>query len=176
MEPHIQYAKTADGVSIAFCTLGQGAPAVQMPLRPWSHIQAQWRLPVYREVPKSRARDRLLVRYDGRGTGVSDRNVTEFSLEADLLDMEAVVDRLNLETFVLTAASLSSPIAIAYAARHPQRVSRLVLPAAYARAASFLSGAMRSLRDTSWELYTETIAHYVFGLGAEDATPLAARS
>ena len=48
MEPRIQYAQTKDGVSIAFCTLGQGAPAVQMPVRPWSHIQAQWRLPVYR--------------------------------------------------------------------------------------------------------------------------------
>jgi len=97
MEPRIQYAKTADGVSIAFWTLGEGTSAVWMSNLPLSHIQLEWQNPDQRRWYERLAEKRKLVRYDGRGTGLSDREVTDFSLDAQMLDLEAVVDRLGLD-------------------------------------------------------------------------------
>ena len=79
---------------------------------------------------------RRLVRYDGRGTGLSQREVSDYSLDAWVLDLEAVVDRLGLERFALYGPSGSGPVAIAYAARHPERVQHLILWAAWARSSS----------------------------------------
>src|SRR3972149_7037605 len=103
MEPRIQYAKTKDGVSIAFWTLGEGMPLVQMQMPPWSHIQAEWQWPGFRAYYERLMGDRRLVRYDSRGSGLSDRDVTDYSLAAHLLDLEAVVARLGLERFALMA-------------------------------------------------------------------------
>jgi len=134
MEPRIQYAKTADGVSIAFWTLGEGMPLVIMPPSVLaSHVQLEWQWPEWRRWYEGLARRRKVVRYDGRGGGLSDRDVADFSLEARVLDLEAVVDRLGLERFVLLAAGTVGPTAIAYAVRHPPRVSHLLLWCAYAR-------------------------------------------
>ena len=80
------------------------------------------------------AQKRMVVRYDGRGSGLSDRDVTDYSLEAHLLDLDAVVERLGLERFALFPAGVPGPVAIAYAVRHPERVSHLVLWCTYARA------------------------------------------
>jgi len=82
MEPCIQYAKTADGVSIAFWTLGEGMPLVHMPVFPFSQIQLEWQNPEYRSWYERLAKERKLVRYDARGTGLSDRDVTDYSLDA----------------------------------------------------------------------------------------------
>src|SRR3989304_2691454 len=107
MEPHIQYAKTTDGVNIAYYTVGEGEPLVQMPATPWSHIQLAWDMPHWRaELDRLREVTRV-VRYDSRGSGLSDRNIREFSLEALLLDLEAVVDRLQLQRFALWAVQHS---------------------------------------------------------------------
>jgi class 3 adenylate cyclase len=110
---------------------------------------------------------RNLVRYDSRGCGLSDRDVTDYSLDAHLLDLEAVVDRLGLERFALFAPVNAGPPAIAYAARHPQRVSHLLLWAAYARASDYYGSpqlkAFRKLRDEDWETYTETVGHASVG-------------
>src|SRR5574341_805418 len=70
MEPRIQYAKTADGVSLAFWTLGEGMPFVQMPLLGASHIELEWRMPEWRLWYERLAEKRKLVRYDGRGFGL----------------------------------------------------------------------------------------------------------
>ncbi|KPK45909.1 MAG: hypothetical protein AMJ77_06660 [Dehalococcoidia bacterium SM23_28_2] len=96
MEPRIQYARTTDGVSIAFWTLGEGAPFVEMPTIPVSHIQMEWQFPEWRRWYETLARSRMVVRYDCRGVGLSDRDVSDFSLDAYALDLEAVVDRLRL--------------------------------------------------------------------------------
>jgi len=162
MEPRIQYARAADGVSIAFWTLGEGLPAVQMPNLPWSHIQLEWQIPGWCRWYERLAEKRKLVRYDGRGLGLSDRNVADCSLDAQVLDLEAVVDRLGLEKFAVLSPIYSGPIAIAYAARHPEAVSRLVLWCSWARAPSELQ-AFRSLRDEDWELFTEAVAHATLG-------------
>ncbi|GAG19645.1 unnamed protein product, partial [marine sediment metagenome] len=150
MEPQIQYAKTKDGVSIAFWTLGEGMPVVFTPMIPWSHIQREWQWPGYRAFYERLMQGRNLVRYDSRGSGLSDRDVTDFSLEAHLLDLEAVVDRLGLKRFALFASMTAGPAAIAYAARHPQRLSHLLLWASYARASDYYdlpqAKAFRKLR------------------------------
>ncbi|GAG06288.1 unnamed protein product, partial [marine sediment metagenome] len=179
MEPRIQYAKTKDGVSIAFWTLGEGMPLVVAPMIPWSHIQREWQWPGYRAFYERLMRGRKLVRYDSRGSGLSDRDVTDFSLEAHLLDLDAVVDRLGLERFALFATISGGPVALAYAARHPQRLSHLLLWAAYARASDYFglpqTKAMRKLRDEDWETYTETLGHASTGWSEpEEARRMAA--
>ena len=166
MEPRIQYAQTADGVSIAFWTLGEGVPFVEMPTIPVSHIQMEWQFPEWRRWYESLARTRMMVRYDCRGAGLSDRDVSDFSLDAYALDLEAVVDRLGLESFVLLSPIHSGPVAIAYAARHPERVSYLVLWHSWAvthDAASPQLRALAQLRDTDWHVYSEAVAHTLLG-------------
>jgi len=167
VEPRIQYAKTTDGVSIAYWTMGEGMPLVFAPTPPFSHVQREWQWSDYRAFYEALSRGRKLVRYDGRGSGVSDREVTDFSLEAHVLDLEAVVNRLGFERFALLAGAMASPAAIAYAALNPQRVSHLLLWAAYARASDFYSlprmKVISKLRDEDWETYTETVGHLVTG-------------
>jgi len=161
MEPRIQYAKTADGVSIAFWTLGQGVPFVYMPTPPWSHIQLEWQDPGFRRWYERLAEKRKLVRYDGRGSGLSDRNVADYSVEAHMLDLEAVVERLGVQRPVLTSPINAAPVAIAYAARHPEAVSHLVLWCPWAWGAR--AQAFQALREGDWELYTEALAHVTLG-------------
>jgi class 3 adenylate cyclase len=174
MEPRIQYAKTADGVSIAFWTLGQGQPLVQMPSLPWSHIQLEWQDPGWRRWYEGLAEKGKLVRYDGRGSGLSDRNVANYSLDAHMLDLQAVVERLGVQRFALLGTSTAGPVAIAYAARHPEAVSHLVLWCAWARPPTELQ-AFRVLADQGWGLFREALAHAMFGWSAgEEARRYAA--
>jgi len=133
MEPRIQYAQTADGVSIAFWTLGEGMPYVSMPVLPLTHVGLEWQWPELRRAYERLSEKRMVVRYDGRGSGLSERDVTDFSLDAHVLDLEAVVDHLGLESFALIAHGSPGPVAIAYAARHPERVSRLVFYGSFHR-------------------------------------------
>jgi pimeloyl-ACP methyl ester carboxylesterase len=83
MEPRIQYAKTADGVSIAFYTLGDGMPFVYLPDIPDTHIQMEWQIPMSRRWNERLAEKRMLVRYDARGWGLSqgDVDVADYSLD-----------------------------------------------------------------------------------------------
>ena len=166
MEPRIQYAKTADGVSIAFWTLGEGMPLVHLPVV-FSHVQMEWQIPECRRWYERLAEKRKLVRYDPRGFGLSDRDITELSLDAWLLALEAVVDRLGLERFALLGPQVAGPAAIAYAARHPGRVSHLILWGAYARASEWSETAViqahRALMDKDWTFYSEAAAHSSLG-------------
>ena len=173
MEPRIQYAQTADGVSIAFWTLGEGAPLVVMPTIPFSHIQLEWQIPEYRHWYELLAEGRRLIRYDGRGAGLSDRDVSGFSLDAFVMDLEAVVERLGLDNFALFAAIHSGPVGITYAARRPEWVSRLLLWCTYSRGSEWLQQpqgqSLRSLVDKDWVFYTETVAHAMLGWSAGEA-------
>jgi class 3 adenylate cyclase len=167
VEPRIQYAQTADGVSIAFWTLGEGTPLVYMYLGGFSHIQLEWEIPAFRRAYERIAQKRRLVRYDSRGCGLSDHDVTDYSLEAHLLDLEAIVDRLGLERFALAPVGVPGPVAIAYAVRHPERVSHLVLWCTYARASHFFASpqieGLVALAAADWKLTTETAARAVLG-------------
>ncbi len=167
MEPRIQYAQTKDGVNIAFSTLGEGMPFVHMP-HPCSHLQLDWEIPELRSWSERLAKKWQIVRYDTTGTGLSDR-VIDLSLDAGVRDLEAVVDRLGLERFAIFAPLLSGPEGIAYVVRHPERVSHLILWNSYPRTTDLTGGqveALLRLADADWELFTETMAHVVFGWSA----------
>ncbi len=167
MEPRIQYAQTADGVNIALWALGKDTPLVLMFPLPFSHIQLEWQMPELRVWYELLATMRTLVRYDFRGSGLSDRDVTDFSLDAHVSDLEAVVDRLDLGRFALLGFYHSGPVAIAYAARHPERVSHLILWCSWARGsdvpASTQVQATRAFIRLNWETYTETTAGVFLG-------------
>ena len=127
--PRIQFATASDGVRIAYAVAGEGPPLVCTP--GWvSHLEHEWDGP-QGEFNERLARTHQLILYDGRGTGLSDRNVDDFSLNARLRDLEAVVEHLKLERVTLFAWSQSTPIAMVYAAEHPERVSNLILFAAF---------------------------------------------
>jgi len=173
MEPRIQYTKTTDGVSIAYWTMGEGQAFVEMPALPFSHLQLELQVPLWRAWDERLAERRAHVRYDPRGTGMSDRNVADISFEGLLLDLEAVVDRLGLETFALFGHHLTGAVAIAYAARHPDRVSHLILWCSYARGASIMATpqvkAIGALMEQDWETYIETMTHTVVGWSEDGA-------
>ena len=170
MEQRIQYATTSDGVNIAYSVTGEGDPLVYLPWFPLSHLQAEWQLPELRHWHERLAEGRMLVRFDGRGTGLSGQDVTEFTVDARLLDLEAVVDRLKLEKFALYATLHTGPVAIAYAVRNPDRVSHLVLWCTYALASDWYGSqvvqAVLALADVDWQTFTETgIGTFAAGWG-----------
>ena len=112
------------------------------------------------------AEKRKLIRYDVRGAGLSDGDIGA-ARDTLLLDIDAVVDRLRVERFALMGAANLGPVAIAYAARHPERVSHLILWAAYARPSDWSQSstvrAVRALMDKDWTFYTEAAAHALLG-------------
>ena len=131
-EQEIRFCTASDGVRIAYATIGEGPPLVKA--ANWlSHLEFDWRSPVWRHWLDELSRDHLFVRYDERGCGLSDRSVEDFSFEAWVRDLESVVDDLALERFTLLGISQGGPVAIAYAALHPERVSRLILYGTYAQ-------------------------------------------
>ena len=167
MDPPIQYAQASDGVSIAYWAIGDGTPFVHMPWFRMSHVQLEWQIPEIKRWYEALAGRTRLVRYDGRGIGLSQRRVSDYSLDALVRDVEAVVDRLELPQFALFGLVHTGPVAIAYAARHPERVSKLVLWCTYARSSDYSQSseiqATRDVMDKNWEMYTNTLAHVRLG-------------
>jgi class 3 adenylate cyclase/pimeloyl-ACP methyl ester carboxylesterase len=167
MDPRIQYARTSDGVNIAYWSLGEGLPFVHMPWFRMSHVQLEWDIPEIRRWYEALAGRTQLVRYDARGIGLSQRDVSDHSVDALVSDVEAVVDRLGLDRFALFGLVHTGPVAITYAARHPERVSKLILWCTYARSADYSQSseiqATRDVIDKNWELYTNTLAHVRLG-------------
>ncbi|MCH7698368.1 MAG: alpha/beta fold hydrolase [Chloroflexi bacterium] len=166
MDPRIQYAKTEDGVNIAYWTMGEGEPLVHVPL-PFSHIQLELQIPEMRRWYEGLAREHTLVRYDHRGFGLSDRTTVDLSLPTQVGDLEALIEKLGFETFALFGPVVMGPIAIEYAARHPEKVSHLLLWCSWASYSDYLRSprnrALVALRDQDWETYTEAVAHTMLG-------------
>jgi pimeloyl-ACP methyl ester carboxylesterase/DNA-binding CsgD family transcriptional regulator len=135
MPPSIRYASTDDGVQIAFATLGEGAPVLCLPPFPFSHVEAGWDLDGQRRWYEGLARGTHIALFDARGTGLSDRERAEFTLDAMTRDLEAVAGRLGWEQFALCGLFNGAPVAIAYAARHPEAVTDLILWGGYAKGA-----------------------------------------
>ncbi len=96
MEPRIQYAKTSDGVNIAFTTYGEGSAIVWSSQPVTSHVQREWEIPIVRAAISAIAATGMVIRFDPRGAGRSDRDVDDVSLEARVRDLEAVVKHLQL--------------------------------------------------------------------------------
>ncbi|MEP6818356.1 MAG: alpha/beta fold hydrolase [bacterium] len=132
MEQEIRFCTTADGVRIAYATVGHGPPLVKA--ANWlNHLEFDWQSPIWRHLFEEFARYHLVVRYDERGNGLSDWNVENLSFEAFVQDMEAVVDAVGVSRFPILGISQGGPVAIAYAVRHPEKVSHLILYGTYAR-------------------------------------------
>ncbi len=128
----IRFCTAFDGVRLAYATAGKGPPLVRA--AHWmTHLERDWESPVWRPWLDGLARDNTLVRYDQRGCGLSDRDVRDISFDAWLADLESVVAAAGLARFALLGASQSASVAIAYAAKHPQRVSHLIVYGGFAR-------------------------------------------
>lgn len=128
----IAFCRAVDGVSIAFARSGDGAPLIKA--ANWlSHLEFDWESPVWRHWIRELSRDHMLIRYDERGCGLSDRNVEDLSFSAWVRDLEAVVDASGAARFPLLGISQGAAVAINYAVRHPKRVSHLILYGAYSR-------------------------------------------
>ena len=130
LRQEIRFCRTPDGTQLAYATVGSGPPFVRA--AHWiTHLDYDWQSPVWRHWLVDLARKRTFVRYDERGCGLSDHDVSEFSLDAYVQDLETVVDDLGLDRFPLLGVSQGGAVAVTYAARHPERVSKLVLCGAY---------------------------------------------
>jgi len=127
----VTFCKTKDGVNIAIASVGEGPVLVRATSLP-SHVEYDWESPITGPLLQRLANGRRLVRYDGRGNGLSDRNVSDISLATYLDDLDAVVDLLKLERFAMFGMSGGAATAVAYSVRHPHRVSKLVLFGGYA--------------------------------------------
>jgi pimeloyl-ACP methyl ester carboxylesterase/DNA-binding winged helix-turn-helix (wHTH) protein len=127
----IQFCTSPDGVNIAYATSGLGPPLVK-PANWMTHLEYDWESPVWRHWLRELSRERMLVRYDERGCGLSDHDVDDLSFEAWVRDLETVVDVMGLERFPLLGISQGCAVSIAYAVRHPERVTQLVLYGGFA--------------------------------------------
>jgi pimeloyl-ACP methyl ester carboxylesterase/DNA-binding CsgD family transcriptional regulator len=142
----VRLLTAADGVRIAFARTGTGPPLVRA--AHWlSHLEFDSESPIWRDFLAELASDRTLVRYDERGTGLSDRDVVDLSFEAMVGDLEAVVDELGLERFALLGMSQGAAISIAYAVRHPERVAAIVICGGYARGHAHRGRTIEQQRD-----------------------------
>jgi pimeloyl-ACP methyl ester carboxylesterase len=159
----LRFCTVVDGTRIAIASIGAGPPLLRA--AHWlSHVEHDLHSPVWRPWLAELARDHHYIRYDQRGCGLSDSAVADFSLDAWVGDLEAVVDSLGLRRFPLIGMSQGGAVAIAYAVRHPDKVSHLVLPGAYAR------GALQRATSDAERLEAETLVNLIrLGWGRDNA-------
>jgi len=178
--PMIRYATTTDGVSVAWQSVGSGPALVWMPSL--GNLVAQWRIPFLRRAYEALAGSLQLVLYDGRGTGSSSRQVDpdDLGVDAQLRDLDAVVAAAGLEHYAVLGYYHSVPAALAHAAAHPDRVTRMVLFGGSARTRDVMSPsqtqALLSLVEQDWDLFAESAAHAWLGWQAGEAGRLLAES
>jgi pimeloyl-ACP methyl ester carboxylesterase len=128
----IHFCTSADGVRIAYAEVGRGAPLVRT--GHWlTHLEYDWHSPVWSPFLHALAADHRLIRYDARGNGLSDWEVAQFTFEAFVDDLESVIDATGLDRFALLGVSQGAAVSVAYAVRHPERVSHLILYGGFSR-------------------------------------------
>jgi pimeloyl-ACP methyl ester carboxylesterase len=136
VKQHVRFCSAMDGVRLAYAVHGTGPPLVRVAT--WlSHLELDWESTVWRHWLKGLGERHTVVRYDERGCGLSDTEIGDPSVDLWVGDLETVVDAVGLERFALLGISQGAAIAVAYAARHPGRVSDLVLYGGYARGRRF---------------------------------------
>ncbi|MCR9136886.1 MAG: alpha/beta hydrolase [Alphaproteobacteria bacterium] len=139
----IRFARSVDGTNIAYAVSGNG-PRVMRAGHFLTHLEMDWTSMIWRPYLDELGHTHTLVRYDQRGTGLSDHTLLNTDLESHVADLEAVADAAGLERFPLFALSQGVPIAIEFAVRNPQRVSCLVLYGGYALGRSLRDGGQSS--------------------------------
>src|ERR1700716_3756075 len=130
-EQEIHFCQAKDGVQLAYARIGPGLPLVKT--GHWmTHLEFDFESPVWRHLYRELSRDHAFYRYDARGNGLSDRDIPDVTFENFVDDLEAVVDAAGIERFPLLGISQGCAVSIAYAVRHPERVSHLILLGGYA--------------------------------------------
>ena len=168
-QPDIRYCVTADGVRLAYYVIGEGPALVRASGFP-SHLSEMWAIPGAGDSARRLAQEHLVVSYDPRGMGLSQR-VLDFSLETRIEDLRAIARHLQLDQFALHGGGHASPLAMAYAARFPAEVTHLVLSAPYADGPQLYESspafaayaALESVTVDQWEFVTNTIANRMAG-------------
>ena len=146
LKQEIKYCRAPDGVRLAYASTGSGPPLVKA--ANWmNHLEHDWESPIWRHVLRGLSKDHTLVRYDARGNGMSDWDVDELSTDAWVSDLETVVDAAGVERFPLLGISQGCAISVAYAVRHPERVSHLVLYGGFALGGKKRSPSEKEKRD-----------------------------
>lgn len=176
----VRLCTSPDGTHIAYATLGQGPPLVKT--ANWmSHLEYDWKCPLWRHLARDLSRDFRLVRYDQRGNGLSDREVEDFSLDACVADLKTVVDEVGLERFPLLGISQGCRVSVAFALAYPERVTHLVLYGGGARGwkrrragARATRGGLQPLIREGWGRDTPAFRQvfttlFMPGAGAEQA-------
>jgi pimeloyl-ACP methyl ester carboxylesterase/DNA-binding CsgD family transcriptional regulator len=159
MNQQVRFCTSSDGVRLAYALSGSGPRLVRAP-HWFTHLEHDWNNPAMMPWSAGLSRGYSLLRFDQRGTGLSDRDVSIPSWECHVNDLECVVDAAQFERFALIGLSQGAAFAIAYAARHPERVSHLVLCGGYARG--------RVVRGTP-SAETETLQQLIeLGWGRDD--------
>jgi pimeloyl-ACP methyl ester carboxylesterase len=173
MEREVRYCRTSDGVRIAYCVEGEGPPLLF--LHAVHSFSLSHLVPTIDRALGRFAAGRQLIRYDMRGTGLSQLEVDGFSPESDLLDMEAIVRAAGLERLAIIGVALGGPRSIHYAARYPDQVDRLVLYGTFSRVTdAFAPGILQAfaqLTRTNWEV----ASHAVLAAGLRSLDEQAAR-
>ena len=143
----VRFCRSADGVRIAYAVHGSGPPLLISTC--WlSHLQFDWDSPVWRHFLADIGRFATVIRFDERGYGLSDWDVTDFSLEMRLADLEAVAEDAGYPRFALMAMAQGGPVGIRYATAHPDRVTRLLFYNSYADAARGITPEEIEIEDT----------------------------
>jgi class 3 adenylate cyclase/pimeloyl-ACP methyl ester carboxylesterase len=131
LKQEIRFCTAPDGIQLAYSMIGQGPPV--MKTGNWmTHLEFDLESPIWRHLYRELAKGHTLIRYDARGNGLSDRTVDEISFDAFVGDLEAVADAAKLTRFALLGISQGCAVSIAYAVRHPERVSHLILYGGFA--------------------------------------------
>jgi pimeloyl-ACP methyl ester carboxylesterase/DNA-binding winged helix-turn-helix (wHTH) protein len=174
----IRYCTTSDGVRLAYASIGSGPPLVKA--SNWlTHLDFEWGSPIWRHWWSALSVHHRVIRYDERGNGMSQRDVRDVSFDTWVRDLETVVDAAGLDRFSLLGISRGGPIAIAYAVKHPERVTHLVLYGAFAAGPSHVAPpgerearhALISLTRLGWGLNNPAFCKLFTAQFIPEATP-----
>jgi class 3 adenylate cyclase/pimeloyl-ACP methyl ester carboxylesterase len=156
----IKYCRAFDGVRLAYAISGSG-PILVKSANWMNHLEYDWESPIWRHVFRRLSREHTLIRYDARGNGMSDWDVDELSIDAWVSDLETVVDAAGVQRFPLLGISQGAAVSVAYAVRHPERVSHLVLYGGFA-----LGGKKRAPAEKEKRIAMTTLMR--LGWGADN--------
>ena len=161
MEQEIRFCTSADGTRLAYATVGSGTPIVYV--APWlSHLEHDWNDPDKRTHFEALARHHTLVRYDKQGCGLSDRNRTDLSLDGEVRILESLIEHIGIKRLALLGISQAGPVAVAYAVKHTQHVSHVILYGSYARGADIATdefkASLLSMIRAHWGVGSRTLA------------------
>lgn len=179
----VRFCQAPDGASLAYSVVGDGPPLVRA--AHWlNHLEHEWESPIWRHWLDILVSHHRLLRYDERGSGLSDRNVDSLSFELMVEDLERVIEAADFDTFDLLGIAQGCPLAIAYAVKHPKRVRRMVLYGGYAAGWRIRDNAqMAEMREiivraseSGWDRKIPAYGQLLTSLYFPDATEEEARS